>query len=38
MHSLKTIRENPNLFKKKILDRNAKIDFEELLKLDKKNI
>ena len=37
MHSLKTIRENPNLFKKKILDRNAKIDFEELLKLDKKN-
>tara|TARA_B100001123_G_C15182031_1_gene975727 strand:+ start:67 stop:729 length:663 start_codon:yes stop_codon:yes gene_type:complete len=37
MHSLKTIRENPNLFKKKILDRNVKIDFEELLKLDKKN-
>ena len=37
MHSLKTIRENPNLFKKKILDRNVKIDFEELIKLDKKN-
>ncbi len=37
MHNLKTIRENPDLFKKKILDRNVKIDFEELLKLDKKN-
>jgi len=37
MHNLKTIRENPDLFKKKISDRNAKIDFEELLKLDKKN-
>jgi len=37
MHNLKTIRENPDLFKKKILDRNVKINFEELLKLDKKN-
>ena len=37
MHNLKTIRENPNLFKKKILERNVKINFEELVKLDKKN-
>ncbi len=37
MHNLKTIRENPDLFKKKILERNVKINFEELVKLDKKN-
>ena len=37
MHNLKTIRENSDLFKKKIIDRNVKINFEELLKLDKKN-
>ena len=37
MHNLKSIRENPDFFKKKILDRNVKINFEELLKLDKKN-
>ena len=36
MHNLKTIRENPDLFKKKILERNVKINFEELVKLDKK--
>ena len=33
MHNLKTIRENPDLFKKKILERNVKINFEELVKL-----
>jgi len=37
MHNLKTIRDNPDLFKKKILERNVKINFEELVKLDKKN-
>jgi len=37
MHNLKKIRDNPDIFKKKFLDRNAKVDFEELLKLDKKN-
>tara|TARA_Y100000590_G_scaffold432309_1_gene548187 strand:- start:2722 stop:3969 length:1248 start_codon:yes stop_codon:yes gene_type:complete len=37
MHNLKTIRENSDFFKKKIIDRNVKINFEELLKLDKKN-
>ncbi len=37
MHNLKTIRENKDVFKKKISDRNTKIDFEELFNLDKKN-
>ena len=37
MHNIKSIRENTKLFKKKILDRNSKINFDELLKLDKKN-
>ena len=37
MHNIKSIRENTELFKKKILDRNSKINFDELLKLDKKN-
>tara|TARA_Y100000590_G_scaffold445003_1_gene576520 strand:+ start:2200 stop:3447 length:1248 start_codon:yes stop_codon:yes gene_type:complete len=37
MHNLKLIRENPEIFKKKILDRNVNIDFEKLLKFDKEN-
>ena len=37
MHNLKSIRENPKLFKKKILERNVDLDLEELLDLDKKN-
>ena len=37
MHNLKLIRENTEVFKKKIEDRNIKINFEELLKIDKKN-
>ena len=37
MHNLKLIRDNPEVFKKKILDRNANVDFEKLLKLDKEN-
>ncbi len=37
MHNLKLIRDNPEIFKKKILDRNVNIDFEKLLKLDKEN-
>ena len=37
MHNLKQIRDNPKLFKKKILERNVDLDFEELLDLDKKN-
>ncbi len=35
MHNLKFIRENPELFKKKITERNVKVDVSELLKLDK---
>ena len=34
MHNLKLIRDNPEVFKKKILDRNINIDIKELLKLD----
>tara|TARA_A100001011_G_scaffold400776_1_gene518633 strand:+ start:7987 stop:9234 length:1248 start_codon:yes stop_codon:yes gene_type:complete len=36
MHNLKKIRENPDLFKKKILDRDVKINLDDLFKLDKK--
>ena len=36
MHNLKLIRENLNNFKDKISKRNTKIDFDELIKLDKK--
>ena len=37
MHNLKSIRENPILFKKKIQDRNVTVDIDNLLLLDKKN-
>ena len=37
MHNLKNIRENPEFYKKKILDRNVKLDFNELFRLDKEN-
>ena len=37
MHNLKNIRENSALFKKKILDRNVKVNVDELLNLDKQN-
>ena len=37
MHNLKLIREKPDIFKKKIIDRNEKINIDELLELDKKN-
>ena len=36
MHNLKLIRENLSAFKDKISKRNTKIDFDELIKLDKK--
>ena len=35
MHSIKDIRSNIDLFKKKISERNTKINFDELLALDK---
>ena len=38
MHNLKEIRKNLENFKKKINDRNAKINFDELLFLDRGTI
>ena len=37
MHNLKEIRKNLDLFKKKILERGANINFEKLISLDKEN-
>ena len=37
MHNLKSIRENPDFFKKKFNDRNLKFNIKELLDIDKKN-
>jgi len=37
MHNIKDIRKNIDQFKKKINERNVKIDFNFLLELDKKN-
>jgi len=37
MHDIKLIRKNPDLFKKKITERNTDVDFNKLLDLDKSN-
>ena len=37
MHDLKFIRNNFELFKKKITERNSKINFDEIRDLDKQN-
>jgi len=37
MHDIKLIRKNSELYSKKLLDRNIKIDLKSLLNLDKKN-
>ena len=37
MHNIKEIRKNLDFFKKKILDRNSKINFDDLITLDKDN-
>ena len=37
MHNIKVIRQNFDEFKKKISDRNIKIDFDKILLLDKEN-
>ncbi len=37
MHNIKDIRKNLDLYKKKIAERNASVDFDELISLDKKN-
>ena len=37
MHNIKLFREKPDFFKKKLKDRNIKLDLDDLLNLDKKN-
>ena len=37
MHDIKIIRKNPDIFLKKLSERNAEIDIKVLLDLDKKN-
>ena len=37
MHNIKDIRKNLDLYKKKVAERNASVDFDELISLDKKN-
>ena len=37
MHNIKSIRENPDFYKRKFEDRNLKVNFKDLLDLDKKN-
>jgi len=37
MHNLKSIRKNPDFYKKKLDQRNTNIDIKNLLKLDEKN-
>ena len=37
MHNIKALRENPDIFKKKLSQRNLSLDFNKLLDLDKKN-
>ena len=37
MHDIKIIRNNPDLFLKKISERNFVVDIKNLLNLDKKN-
>ena len=37
MHNLKDIRKNTDFYKKKLSERNTKIDIDNILKLDKIN-
>ena len=37
MHDIKVIRKNPDIFLKKLSERNVKVDIKSLLDLDKKN-
>ena len=37
MHNIKFIRENFDEFKKLLISRNIKLDFDEILSLDKNN-
>ena len=37
MHNIKSIRDKPDFYKKKIKDRNVNVDIDKLLNLDEKN-
>ena len=37
MHNIKTIRDNPDYFKKKLADRNVEVNLENIIKKDKEN-
>ena len=37
MLDIKSIRKDPNYFSKKLSDRNVKINFNEIIDLDKRN-
>ena len=37
MHNIKFIRKDPDLFSKKLTERNSNFDIKSLLDLDKKN-
>ena len=37
MHNIKSIRKDPDIFSKKLTQRNSKVDIKNLLTLDKKN-
>ena len=37
MHNLKEIRKNLEVYKKKIIERNSSINFDQLIKLDQEN-
>ena len=37
MHNIKTIRDNPDYFKKKLADRNVEVNLDSIIKKDKEN-
>ena len=37
MHNIKDIRQNPDFYKDKLMERNYNLDLDGLIKLDKKN-
>ena len=37
MHNIKDIRQNLSFYKEKLMERNYKLDIDDLIKFDKKN-
>ena len=37
MHNIKDIRQNPNFYKDKLMERNYNLDLDGLIEFDKKN-